>query len=177
MVVNVTVESISKLLPPGYSVDPNCKQPTVLFEIMELRGLPWLAGRGYNTWGIYASDIIVEKATEKGVDGGPLKGSHMLVLFESFTDPITTGREELGFSWVLQIGHRLTRFKHSRMFLLIVIITICSSIARLPSLSKLWAELPDFKIDEQGTGIQTAVSDTIRSLHLEVYWLIVIVST
>jgi hypothetical protein len=48
--------------------------------------------QGYNTWGIYANDIICRRSRE------PIRASYMLVLFESFTDPITTGREELGFS-------------------------------------------------------------------------------
>lgn len=89
--VNVNRESLQAVLPEGYSVDPDV-QPTVLFEVMNLRNLPWLAGRGYNTWGVYANDIVCSRVQP------PVKASYMLVLFESFTDPITTGREELGFS-------------------------------------------------------------------------------
>jgi hypothetical protein len=92
IVYDVDREGLQSLLPEGYVVDPSVEQPTVLFEIVELRNLPWLAGRGYNTWGIYANDIICTRATD-----GHIKASYMLVLFESFTDPITTGREELGF--------------------------------------------------------------------------------
>lgn len=88
---NVGRQSIQDLLPQGYEVDPDCKQPTVLFEVMNLRKLPWLAGRGYNTWGVYANNVICRRVSP------PVKASYMLVLFESFTDPISTGREELGF--------------------------------------------------------------------------------
>lgn len=47
---------------------------------------------GYNTFGVHLNDVICRRATE-----GPVKGSYMLVLFENFSDPIVTGREELGF--------------------------------------------------------------------------------
>lgn len=83
-------ETVQALLPQGYRVDPD-GIATVLFETMELRNLPWLAGRGYNTWGVYLNDIVCERVSP------PQKGSYLCVLFESFTDPITTGREELGF--------------------------------------------------------------------------------
>jgi hypothetical protein len=90
---DVSIASVQKLLPEGYKVDVGDKQVTqVMFEVMELRNLPWLAGRGYNTWGVYFANIRCDRVS-------PSKfGSYMAVLFESFTDPITTGREELGFS-------------------------------------------------------------------------------
>jgi len=56
---------------------------------MNLSNLPWLAGRGYNTTGVYLNNIIHEETSTRG--------SLLSVLFESFTDPIVTGREELGF--------------------------------------------------------------------------------
>ncbi|KAK9899472.1 hypothetical protein P389DRAFT_199172 [Cystobasidium minutum MCA 4210] len=91
VVFDVDREGLQALLPEGYEIDPD-KQPTIMFEVMLLRNLPWLNGRGYNTLGVYANDIICHRATD-----GPIRGSYMLVLWESFTDPITTGREELGF--------------------------------------------------------------------------------
>lgn len=36
---------MQRLLPEGYEVDPEA-QPTVLFDAMHLRKLPWLNGRG-----------------------------------------------------------------------------------------------------------------------------------
>ncbi|KAM0753460.1 hypothetical protein T439DRAFT_341946 [Meredithblackwellia eburnea MCA 4105] len=85
-----THASLDAILPEGYHTDKD-KKATVMFENMELRSLPWLNGRGYNTWGVYVNDVICERVS-------PAKrGSYMAVLFEAFTDPITTGREELGF--------------------------------------------------------------------------------
>ncbi|PWY96831.1 hypothetical protein BCV70DRAFT_203405 [Testicularia cyperi] len=90
VVFETSRESVNALLPEGYEVDPD-SQATVMFEVMELRNLPWLAGRGYNTWGVYFNDIVCRRVSPAK------KGSYLSVLFESFTDPITTGREELGF--------------------------------------------------------------------------------
>jgi acetoacetate decarboxylase len=91
VVYDVGREELNALLPEGYEVDPECEQPTVLFEVMNLRNLPWLAGRGYNTWGVYAGNVKCTRVSP------PVIASYQLVLFESFTDPIVTGREELGF--------------------------------------------------------------------------------
>ncbi|KAG7530451.1 hypothetical protein FFLO_05050 [Filobasidium floriforme] len=93
IVLNVERAQLQALLPEGYDIAEDV-QPTILFEVMNLRKLPWLAGRGYNTWGIYANDVICRRSPE------PIRASYMVVLFESFTDPISTGREELGFSKV-----------------------------------------------------------------------------
>ncbi|GHJ83751.1 hypothetical protein NliqN6_0153 [Naganishia liquefaciens] len=83
--------SLQALLPTGYEIDTEISQPTVLFEAMNLRNLPWLAGRGYNTFGVYANDVVCKNSKE------PVKASYLLVLFENCCDPIITGREELGF--------------------------------------------------------------------------------
>lgn len=99
IVVECDRAAVQAILPEGYTVEPPASTPAdkanVLFEVMELRNLPWLAGRGYNTWGVYISDVVCHRA--KREDGSPYKASYLAVLFESFTDPITTGREELGF--------------------------------------------------------------------------------
>lgn len=84
-------ERVEALLPAGYTVSDSVTHPTVLFEVMELRNLPWLAGRGYNTLGVYLNDIVCNRVEPA------ITASYMAVLFENFTDPITTGREELGF--------------------------------------------------------------------------------
>lgn len=91
MVLEVERSSLESLLPEGYVVDPAASCATMLFEVMELRNLPWLAGRGYNTFGIYFNDVICTRVTPR------IKASYLGVLFENFTDPIVTGREELGF--------------------------------------------------------------------------------
>lgn len=99
IVVECDRAAVQAILPEGYTVEPPSSTPqdkaNVLFEVMELRNLPWLAGRGYNTWGVYISDVVCHRAKKE--DGSPYKASYLAVLFESFTDPITTGREELGF--------------------------------------------------------------------------------
>lgn len=88
--VGVTYRSehaaLNSILPEGYAVDQS-KPAVILFEVMELRNLPWLNGRGYNTWGVYVSNVICSRTAEE------YTGSYMAVLFESFTDPISTGRE------------------------------------------------------------------------------------
>lgn len=102
--------SLQALLPTGYEIDRGVTQTTVLFEAMNLRNLPWLAGRGesvccswritradggkrlgYNTLGVYVNDVVCTISKQ------PVKASYLLVLFENFCDPIVTGREELGF--------------------------------------------------------------------------------
>ncbi|SGZ27186.1 BQ5605_C025g10075 [Microbotryum silenes-dioicae] len=95
---------------------------------MELRNLPWLNGRGYNTWGVYVANVVCSR-TQKPYTGsyisrsqcdrapvrppwlpmcgritaGGLVHGHIdfyYIFRRSLgysTDPITTGREELGF--------------------------------------------------------------------------------
>lgn len=45
IVLNVERAQLQALLPEGYEVAEDV-QPTILFEVMNLRKLPWLAGRG-----------------------------------------------------------------------------------------------------------------------------------
>lgn len=45
IVFNVGREELQALLPEGYIIDP-AAQPTVFHEILNLRKVPWLAGRG-----------------------------------------------------------------------------------------------------------------------------------
>ncbi|SCZ90352.1 BZ3500_MvSof-1268-A1-R1_Chr9g10802 [Microbotryum saponariae] len=78
--------ALDAILLDGYATDKS-KDAVVLFEVMELRNLPWLNGRGYNTWGVYVANVVCLR-TKK-----PYTGSYISVLFETFTDPITTGRE------------------------------------------------------------------------------------
>lgn len=59
-----------------------------------LENLPWLAGRGYNHCGLYIHDVIC-----RGRDR-TVRGKYLSVLFEDRADPITSGREELGYSKV-----------------------------------------------------------------------------
>jgi hypothetical protein len=51
-----THDALNSILPEGYSVDSN-KNAIIMFEVMELRELPWLAGLGYNTLGVYIANV------------------------------------------------------------------------------------------------------------------------
>jgi hypothetical protein len=58
--------------------------------MLDLQNLGWLEGRGYKTFGLYIHDVIVKGETET------LQGDYLTVLYESMSDPVTSGREELG---------------------------------------------------------------------------------
>ncbi|MHA6732211.1 acetoacetate decarboxylase family protein [Devosia sp. A369] len=81
---------IEKILPPRFECYGD---PIVSIGLTYNRNIPWLAGRGYNTLGMRCPVQFNGK-------NGPFIGSLLLVLWENMADPITTGREELGFSKV-----------------------------------------------------------------------------
>lgn len=56
---------LNSLLPEGYETDPST-EAIVMFEVMELRNLPWLNGRGYNTWGVYIANVICSRYISAG---------------------------------------------------------------------------------------------------------------
>ncbi|KAF3762364.1 hypothetical protein M406DRAFT_46178 [Cryphonectria parasitica EP155] len=60
-------------------------------SVTELDNMQWLGGKGYRHLGLYIHGVEYVKK-----DGSSLAGTHMAVLFESLTDPIVSGREELG---------------------------------------------------------------------------------
>ncbi|ROV97543.1 hypothetical protein VSDG_04639 [Cytospora chrysosperma] len=60
-------------------------------SMTELDNMQWLGGNGYRHLGLYIHGVEYVKK-----DGSTISGTHMPVLFESITDPITSGREELG---------------------------------------------------------------------------------
>lgn len=61
------------------------------FSQTTLNKMEWLGGSGYNHIGLYIHGVEYEKA-----DGEIVSGTYMPILFESLTDPIVSGREELG---------------------------------------------------------------------------------
>ena len=81
-------EQLSALLPPGFSLGA---EPVVTVTASYMKEIEWLAGRGYNMLGVTMPTVFQSKA-------GPISGSFLLVLWENLTEPIITGREELGFS-------------------------------------------------------------------------------
>lgn len=60
-------------------------------SITELGNMQWLGGNGYRHLGLYIHGVEYVKK-----DGSTIPGTYMPVLFESLTDPISSGREELG---------------------------------------------------------------------------------
>ena len=62
------------------------------FKFTKLVNLPWLAGRGYNHFGLYIHNVTCHGEDED------IQGSYLSVLFENMADPIITGREELGYA-------------------------------------------------------------------------------
>lgn len=81
---------LEKLLPPGFRLrEPN----TLCLSFTYSKDIEWLAGRGYNTFGVSVP------ATYQGQQD-TINGDLLLVLWENMADPIITGREDLGFSKV-----------------------------------------------------------------------------
>ena len=81
-------QQLEKLLPPGFFLD---KEPLITVTASYIKEIEWLAGRGYNTLGISFPAVF---QGEKDY----ASGNFLTVLWENLTDPILTGREELGFS-------------------------------------------------------------------------------
>lgn len=88
-VFRADIDRLEALLPPNFG--PVRGELAVTFTY--LTNVEWLAGRGYNTFGVSLP------ASFLGGDG-PVEGEFLLVLWENMADPIVTGREELGFSKV-----------------------------------------------------------------------------
>lgn len=61
------------------------------FSTTTLGKMSWLGGGGYNHFGLYIHGVQYKKK-----DGSTIDGTYMPILFESLTDPIVTGRDELG---------------------------------------------------------------------------------
>ncbi len=79
---------LAALLPPGFTL---AGEPVVTVAASYMTEIEWLAGRGYNTLGIsFPARYQGERDTATG--------NFLTVLWENLTDPIITGREELGFA-------------------------------------------------------------------------------
>jgi hypothetical protein len=81
---------LNDLLPEGFELFGD---PVVTVTFSYMTGIAWLAGRGYNMLG-----VTVPARLQHG--GKFYVGPFLLVLWENLTDPILTGREQLGFSKV-----------------------------------------------------------------------------
>lgn len=81
-------DQLQALCPPGFTLG---HAPIVTVTATYMTEIEWLAGRGYNTLG--ASFPVVFQG-----DRDYAEGQFLTVLWENLTDPILTGREELGFA-------------------------------------------------------------------------------
>ena len=81
-------KQLEAFLPENFSL---LGEPVVTVTASYIKEIEWLAGRGYNTLGV---SFPVEFKGKKDY----ATGNFLLVLWENLTDPIITGREELGFS-------------------------------------------------------------------------------
>lgn len=79
--------SLEAILPSSYRLDGD---PVARFEAGYMTGIPWLAGRGYNTFG------LTIPARWEGQES--VTGDFVAVLFENLADPVISGREELGWN-------------------------------------------------------------------------------
>jgi len=79
-------EKLAAYIPAPYQVSA---EPLVTIIYACNKNIDWLAGRGYNMFGVNAS--VVFKGEE-----GPLEGNLTLAVWENLTDPILTGRELQG---------------------------------------------------------------------------------
>lgn len=81
-------EQLEVLLPVGFRLYGD---PVVTVTVSYMTEIEWLAGRGYNTVGV---SFPAEYRGKRDRALGPF----LAVLWENLTDPILTGREQLGFS-------------------------------------------------------------------------------
>ena len=85
---------LQNLFPPGRKGWRFSSPDTVAyasFSQTTLDKMEWLGGSGYKHIGLYVHGVEYVKD-----DGSVIKGTYLPILFESLTDPIVSGREELG---------------------------------------------------------------------------------
>lgn len=84
---------LRNLLPsPAYSFIRSDTVAHVSVSIQSLQNLAWLGGRGYDLVTFHFHGVQYRRQ-----DGSTIEGSYCPVLFENLTDPILSGREELGW--------------------------------------------------------------------------------
>ena len=83
-------DQLASLCPEGFSL---AGEPVVTVSLTDMRGIPWLAGRGYKMLGV-SFPVVFEGKEDRAM------GPFLTVLWENLADPIQSGREELGFSKV-----------------------------------------------------------------------------
>lgn len=81
-------DQLAALLPERFEV---AGEPVVTVQASYMTEIEWLAGRGYNILGVSFPTTFHGEIDQ-------VTGSFLSVLWENLTDPILTGREELGFA-------------------------------------------------------------------------------
>jgi hypothetical protein len=79
-------EPLAALLPAGMTL---VGEPNLEIVVTLLSDIGWLAGRGYN--------IVMVRIPARWDGEQPVAGHFVPVVWENMTDPILTGREELGW--------------------------------------------------------------------------------
>jgi hypothetical protein len=79
---------LEAFLPPGIELSG---EPLVTVTALYQKEIEWLAGRGYNILGVRIPATFAGRQDK-------VTGTFLAVLWEDLTDPIITGREELGFA-------------------------------------------------------------------------------
>ncbi|KAL2815825.1 hypothetical protein BDW59DRAFT_176011 [Aspergillus cavernicola] len=83
---------LQNLLPnDSYSFGTPSTVAVANFSQTLLSGMNWLGGGGYRHLGLYIEGVQYKKA-----NGEIVTGTYLPILFENLTDPIVSGREELG---------------------------------------------------------------------------------
>lgn len=80
---------LEKFLPRQFSL----RDALLRISFAVITEIEWLAGRGYNTFGVSIPAAFHGERDD-------VEGDLLLVLWENMADPIITGREDLGFSKV-----------------------------------------------------------------------------
>ena len=83
---------LQNLLPPGFALTSLATVCSASISCTTLSDLTWLGGGGYSHLGLYIHGV---EYTQR--DGSKIHGTYIPVLFEDLTDPIITGRDEVGF--------------------------------------------------------------------------------
>ena len=81
-------DALEAMLPECFTRDGD---PVVTVFAKYMTQIEWLAGRGYNVLGVSFPAAFAGAADQ-------VRGPFLTVLWENLTDPILTGREELGFA-------------------------------------------------------------------------------
>ena len=79
--------ALARLLPPRFRLDGEAR---LSVSVQELRNLGWLAGRGYQLVMVSIPAVFEGERTT-------LAGKFVAAVWENLTEPIITGREEIGY--------------------------------------------------------------------------------